>query len=165
MANSHELDKTISELKYQVTKFKSISEVYSEISTMRADLIKLSEQSNTNVEKIKNVTDKFENKLAVYEELFIEFSKESKSFQRELEQHLASKLEKHNSDIQVEIRNEGSQIQRGFENALNLNFNNFQTKIQEAFSKQGRQIYLLKLLTIAVTFLCIGLGLKLFIYK
>lgn len=158
MVNSQELNKTISELETQVRKFKSISEVYSELTTLKSDLIRLKEQSSDSSAKIKIITDKLDSKLASYEKLLTELSKDNKSFQKELEEHITSKLDKHKSDIQVEIRNEGVQIQRGFENSLTLNFNNLQVKIQEIYSKQEKQISLMKVLLFIVIALCLGLG-------
>ncbi|MCB0538385.1 MAG: hypothetical protein KDE33_12760 [Bacteroidetes bacterium] len=158
MVNSQELNKTISELEMQVKKFKSISEVYSEFSAFKSDLIRIKEQSGDSTNKINTITEKLDDKLATYEKLLTELSKENKSFQKELEQHITSKLDKHKSDIQVEIRNEGTQIQRGFENSLILNFNNLQSKIQEIYSKQEKKISLLQTLLIVVIVLCLGLG-------
>lgn len=163
MVNSQELNKTISELEMQVKKFKSISEVYSELSALKSDLVRLKEQSGDSADKIKSISEKLDSKLATYEKLLTEFSKDNKSFQKELEQHITSKLDKHKSDIQVEIRNEGTQIQRGFENSLTLNFNNLQTKIQEIYTKQEKKINLLQTLLIAVIVLCLGLGTIIFL--
>lgn len=159
MVNSQELNKTISELEMQVKKFKNISEVYSELSALKSDLIRIKEQCGDSAVKIKTITEKLDGKLVTYEKLLTELSKDNKSFQKELEQHITSKLDKHKSDIQVEIRNEGTQIQRGFENSLTLNFNNLQSKIQEIYSKQEKKISLLQTLLIVVIGLCLGLGL------
>jgi DNA repair exonuclease SbcCD ATPase subunit len=158
MVNSQELNKTISELETQVKKFKSISEVYSELIVLKSDLIKLKEQSRSSSEKLKTTTEKLDAKLEGYEKLLSDLAKGNKNFQKELEQYITSKLDKHKSDIQVEIRNEGTQIQRGFENSLTLNFNNLQTKIQEINSKQEKQISLLKILLFIIITLCLGLG-------
>jgi len=152
------LNKTISELETQVRKFKSISEVYSELTALKSDLIRLKEQSSDSSGKLKVITDKLDSKLVSYEKLLTELSKDNKSFQKELEQHITSKLDKHKSDIQVEIRNEGTQIQRGFENSLTLNFNNLQSKMQEIYSKQEKQINSLKILVYIIIVLCFGLG-------
>lgn len=158
MVNSQELNKTISELEMQVKKFKSISEMYSELSVLKSDLVRLKEQSSESANKIKTISEKLEGNLSTYEKLFIELSKDNKSFQKELEQHISSKLDKHKSDIQVEIRNEGIQIQRGFENSLTLNFNNLQSKIQEIYLRQEKKISLLQTLLIVIIVLCLGLG-------
>lgn len=150
MVNSQELNKTISELESQVKKFKSISELYSEMETLKLDLVKLKEQGSDSSEKIKIISERLDNKLASYEKLLSELNKDNKTFQRELEQHITSKLDKHKSDIQVEIRNEGTQIQRGFENSLTQNFNKIESKLQEFFLKQDKQINSLKVLVILV---------------
>lgn len=162
MVNSQELNKTISELETQVKKFKSISEVYSELTALKSDLVKLKEQSHESADKLKAITEKLENKLASYEKLLSDISKDNKSFQKDLEQHINSKLDKHKSDIQVEIRNEGTQIQRGLENSLTLNLNNLQAKIAEQYAKQEKQLNAIKILLFVIAGLCLGLGI--FIY-
>lgn len=158
MVNSQELNKAISELELEVKKFKSISEIYSELSTLKAELVRLKEQGSSSADKIKTITEKLDGKLATYEKLFTELVKSNKSYQIELEQHINSKLDKHKSDLQVVIQAEGTQIQRGFENSLTLNFNNLQSKIQEINTKQEKQINSLRALIVVVILLCFGLG-------
>jgi len=161
MVNSHELNNTITELETQVEKFKSISELYYEMLNLKLDLVTLKDQSKSSSEKIKIIIEKLDSKLAIYENLLFELTKSNKVFQKELEQYITSKLEMHKSDIKVEIRNEGVQIQRGFENSLTQNFNNLQSKMQEIFSKHEKQINLLKTLAYIIIVLSLGLGIKL----
>jgi len=140
MVNSHELNNTITELETQVEKFKSISELYYEMLNLKLDLVTLKDQSKSSSEKIKIIIEKLDSKLAIYENLLFELTKSNKVFQKELEQYITSKLEMHKSDIKVEIRNEGVQIQRGFENSLTQNFNNLQSKMQEIFSSMKNKL-------------------------
>ena len=161
MVNSQELNKAISELEIQVKKFRSISEVYSELSVFKTELAKLKAQDSISADKIKNITEKLDGKLATYEKLFSDLVKSNKSYQLELEQHINSKLDKHKADLQIVIQAEGAQIQRGFENSLTLNFNNLQSKIQENYYKQEKKIDLLKILLLVVIILCSVLALLL----
>ena len=85
---------------------------------------------------------------------FNELFADNKAFQKEIDSNLISRLEKHKSDIQVEIRNEGTQIQRAFENTLTSNFNNMESKLQKHFKTQTKQMNLLKVLL----FVSIGIG-------
>ena len=163
MVNTQELNKTISELEKQVKKFKSIPEVYSELSTLKTDLVRLKEESGDIAAKIKTITEKLDSKLATYEKQLSKFSKDSKSFHKELEQHIASKLDKNKADLQVVAQAEGAQIQRAFENSLTLNFNNLQSKILDIYSKQEKKIGLLQTLLIVVIVFCFGLGAILFL--
>jgi hypothetical protein len=72
--------------------------------------------------------------LTVIETKFDDFQKQNKAFQKELDSSIFTRLEKHKSDIQIEIRNEGTQIQRAFENTITNQFNNFETKVNENFA-------------------------------
>jgi len=58
----------------------------------------------------------------------------------ELRQNLNIKLEENKSDIKVEIRNEGAQIQRGIENAINQSSLNFSKESGERFDKLNKRI-------------------------
>jgi hypothetical protein len=158
MVNLQDLNKTISDFESEVKKFKSVAEVYSELAKLKAELAKLHSVSQEGAAKIKLISDKLEAKLVEYEKLLKNLEKSNRNFQKELEQHITSKLEKHKSDIQVEIRNEGLQIQRGFENSLNLNFNNLQLKLVELFGKQDKKLLMLKILLFVIITCSLGLG-------
>jgi hypothetical protein len=158
MVNSQELNKTISDLELQVKKFKNISEVYSELINLKTELVRIKQLTGASSESIKIITQKIDEKLVAYENFIFDLKKENKIFHNDLQDHIISKLEKHKSDIQVEIRNEGMQIQRGFENSLTLNFNNLQSKIQEINYKQEKKISVVQTLLLIVIVLCLGLG-------
>jgi magnesium-transporting ATPase (P-type) len=64
-------------------------------------------------------------------------------------------IRKSKSDIQIEVRNEGVQIQRALETALNSNFNTMEEKIKERFEVQSQQLKVINVLLIIVL---IGLG-------
>ena len=53
---------------------------------------------------------------------------------------MVSRLDKHRSDIQVDLRNEGTQIQRAIETCLNTQLNEFESKLNAKFTKQGKQL-------------------------
>ncbi|NVN96679.1 hypothetical protein HXX01_00260 [Candidatus Nomurabacteria bacterium] len=55
-------------------------------------------------------------------------------FKNELDQNLSSRLEKHSSDIQVSIRNEGAQIQRANELYIKENSQRLEEKISRKIS-------------------------------
>ena len=73
-----------------------------------------------------------------------ELYQDNKNFQKELDASLITRLDKHKSDIQVDLRNEGTQIQRGFETTLNTNFNSMESKLKELFDVQSKQLNMLK---------------------
>lgn len=97
--------------------------------------------------------------LKKVQELYLD----NKSFQKELDSSIISRLEKHKSDVQVEIRNEGIQIQRSFENTLNLNFNTMESKIKEQFDQQLKELKFVKTVMLTLTLLVVGLAFALFL--
>src|SRR5690606_19576021 len=90
--------------------------------------------SNRQLERLKNM-------LVNEVELL---RQDNKNFQKELDSSLITRLDKHKSDIEVTVRNEGAQIQRAIETTLNLNFNSMESKLRELFNAQSRQLNTLK---------------------
>jgi hypothetical protein len=97
--------------------------------------------------------------LKKIQELYLD----NKSFQKELDSSIISRLEKNKSDVQVEIRNEGIQIQRSFENTLNLNFNTMESKFKEQFDQQLKELKFVKTVMLTLILLVIGLAFALFL--
>ena len=92
-----------------------------------------------------------------------ELYQDNKNFQKELDGSLVTRLDKHKSDIQVEIRNEGTQIQRGFETTLNSNFNTMESKLNEYFKSQSKELKTLRILNIVLILIGLSLGIGLFV--
>lgn len=95
--------------------------------------------------------------LTALETKFDAFQKQNKEFQKELDGSIFTRLEKHKSDIQIEIRNEGTQIQRAFENTITNQFNNFESKQNEKFAtitknqEKNKTISIITLTTLIAT--------------
>ena len=173
MADLEKLDNAIKELEIQSNALKAFNKVYSEIDKLKSDIssnLLLLKQNNDSLDsvatEIKSNLEKFNKRLIRVESKLLENIQElyqdNKNFQKELDSSIVSRLDKHKSDIQVEIRNEGTQIQRSFENALTLNFNNMESKIKEQFSLQNKQLSAIKVLAFII--LGIGIGLAIGLY-
>ena len=173
MADLEKLDNAIKELETQSNDLKEFNKVYSEIGKLKGDisanldlLKKNNDGFNSIATEIKSSLDKSHEQLTRIESELLkkiqELYQDNKNFQKELDSSLVSRLDKHKSDIQVEIRNEGTQIQRSFENALTLNFNNMESKIKEQFSLQNKQLSTIKVLAFII--LGIGIGLAIGLY-
>lgn len=110
---------------------------------------------NSQIDEVSNLTQKnidiLNNDI---QKKIQELYQDNKNFQKELDASLVTRLDKHKSDIQVEVRNEGAQIQRGFETTLNTNFNSMESKLKELFNAQSKQLNTLKILM----FVAIGIG-------
>ena len=168
------LDSVVNELEHNSKQLKDFTAVYSEISSLQTNIIKnleLIEENNKslnsvsdvikkkteeNTEQLKVVNDFLEQKIG-------EIYKDNKAFQKELDATLITRLDKHKSDIQVEIRNEGTQIQRAFETTLNSNFITMENKIKERFELQSKELKTLKILVFVLIAIGIGLGIGLYL--
>jgi hypothetical protein len=173
MADLEKLDKAIKELEIQSNDLKDFNKVYSEIGKLKegiADNLKLLKVNNdgfhyleqevkSRLEESKQQLEAFENKLIKkVQELY----QDNKNFQKELDASLITRLDKNKSDIQVEVRNEGAQIQRGFETALNSNFNSMEAKLKVLFDIQSKSLNMLK--TLVIIAIGIGIGLAIGLY-
>lgn len=174
MADLAKLDSAIKELEEQSNDLKEFNKVYSEIGKLKAgisDNLKLLKENNEGFDSIsKSVQEGLEHSKKQLEKLESELLKkiqvlyqDNKNFQKELDSSINSRLEKNKSDIQVEIRNEGTQIQRSFENTLTSSFNGLESKLKEQFEGQNKQLNTLKALLIVVIAIGIGLAIGLFL--
>lgn len=174
MADLEKLVKTINELEIQSNDLKEFNKVYSEIGKLKNEISQNLMILKENNEGFSQLSEKIQARLKMLEvqaeKLEIELTKkiqeiykDNKQFQKELDSSLITRLEKHKSDIQVELRNEGTQIQRAFETSLNLNFNALELKLIENFKIQSKQINTLKFLLLALIGLCVGLTVGLYL--
>lgn len=168
------LDSVVNELEHNSKQLKDFTDVYSEISTLQSNIsrnLELIEENNKSLYSvsavIKKKTDENTEQLKVANEFLEqkigEIYKDNKSFQKELDATLITRLDKHKSDIQVEIRNEGTQIQRAFETTLNSNFSTMEGKIKERFELQSKELKTLKILVFVLIAIGIGLGVGLYL--
>ncbi|MCP9199029.1 hypothetical protein MKO06_03855 [Gramella sp. GC03-9] len=168
------LDNVVTELEHNSNQLKDFTTVYSEISALQSNIsqnLELIEENNNNLnsvsEVIKKQTAKNTEQLEVtnnfLKEKIAEIYKDNKSFQKDLDSTIITRLEKHKSDIQVEIRNEGTQIQRAFQNSLDSNFNLMENKIKERFEIQSKELKTLRILNIVLVLIGIGLVIGLFV--
>lgn len=174
MADLEKLDNAIKELEEQSNNLKEFNKVYSEIEKLKQDIadnLKLLKENNngfeTVSERIQSRLEKSEKQIEKLESELVkkiqELYQDNKNFQKELDASLITRLDKHKSDIQVEIRNEGTQIQRTFETTLNTNFNSMESKLKENFYKQTKQLNTLKILLFVIIGIGIGLAIGLFL--
>ncbi len=116
------LDKTINELDLSSKQLKGYTEIFNELSKLQNAISDNNKFFKDNSQKLETITGAINESIGEFHKLV-----------KELDSSTVSRLERHKSDIQVEIRNEGTQIQRAFENALTNNFNNLEHKITDRF--------------------------------
>lgn len=165
MTDLKKLDNAIKELEKQSNDLKDFNKVYAEIAKLKQDLIENLKLLKENNKGLTEISKEIEKRLDESQKKIDEIYKDSKAFQKELDSSLASRLDKHKSDIQVEVRNEGIQIQRAFETTLNSNFNQMESKIKEAFERQTKNLNTLKVSTFILIAISIGLTVGIFLIK
>ncbi|MDO6440479.1 hypothetical protein Q4534_23845 [Cyclobacterium sp. 1_MG-2023] len=174
MADLEKLDNAIKELEIQSNDLKDFNKVYSEIGKLKEGIsnsLSLLKENNDGFSTISTeVKSRLEESKKQVESLESELLKkiqelyqDNKNFQKELDASLITRLDKHKSDIQVEVRNEGTQIQRGFETTLNSNFNSMESKLKELFDVQSKQLNMLKILMFVTIGIGIGLAIGLYL--
>jgi hypothetical protein len=167
------LDNVVNELEQNSRQLKDFTTIYSEIGDLQLRLSRnlgfieennknlnivsdvLKRKTEENTKQLKVLNDFLEQKIEV-------IYKDNKSFQKDLDSTLITRLDKHKSDIQIEIRNEGTQIQRAFETTLNSNFNSIEIKIKERFDIQTNELKTLRIMVFILIIIGIGLGIGLY---
>ncbi|WP_439483985.1 hypothetical protein [Cyclobacterium plantarum] len=165
MADLEKLDNAIKELEKQSNDLKGFNAVYAEIAKLKQDILENLKLLKENNEGLADISKEVEKRLDESQKKIDEIYKDNKAFQKELDASIASRLDKIKSDIQVEIRNEGTQIQRAFETTLNSNFNQMESKMKDAFERQTKQLNSLKIFTFILIAISIGLAIGLFVIK
>ena len=168
------LDSVVNELEHNSKQLKGFKAVYLEISSLQINIsrnLELIEENNKSLNSVSDVikkkTEENTEQLKVandfLEQKIGEIYKDNKAFQKELDATLITRLDKHRSDIQIEIRNEGTQIQRAFETTLNSNFNKMESKIKERFELQSKELKTLKILVFVLIAIGVGLGIGIYL--
>lgn len=166
------LDNTILELEQNSRELKDFVKVYSEISQLKNDLLNNAvqlQESNKTIGKVdKELTATLEsytkqlNKIdQLLEKKIDELYKDNKSFQKELDQLIISKLSQHKSDIEVSVRNEGNQVERAIENALTSKFNALDAQLKENFCEHAKKLKFLE----SLLYIAIALGIGTFVLR
>jgi len=172
MTNLEKLGNAIKELEIQSNDLKDFNKVYSEIGKLQgriSESLTLLKDNNDGFSSIsKQVKYRLDESKEHLKKLNSEMLKkiqelyqDNKKFQKELDSSLITRLDKHKSDIQVEIRNEGAQIQRGFETTLNSNFSSMELKLKELFDVQSKELKTLKILVFILIVIATGMGIAL----
>ena len=151
------LDNAVKELEKQSTELKNLSSVYSEIAKLKQDILENIRLLKENNKELATISSEVEKHLEESRKKIDEIYRDNKAFQKELDTSIVSRLDKHKSDIQVDIRNEGTQIQRSFATTLNFNFNQMESQIKDAFERQTKQLSILKILIFILMFVIAGL--------
>ena len=174
MADLEKLDNAIKELEVQSNDLKDFNKVYLEIGILKEGIsnsLSLLKKNNdgfsTISTQVKSRLEESEKQVETLESNLLkkvqELYQDNKNFQKELDASLITRLDKHKSDIQVEVRNEGTQIQRSFETTLNTNFNSMELKLKKLFDVQSKQLNLLKILMLVTIGIGIGLAIGLYL--
>ena len=174
MADLEKLDNAIKELEIQSNDLKDFNKVYLEIGILKEGIsnsLSLLKENNdgfsTISTQVKSRLEESEKQVETLESKLLkkvqELYQDNKNFQKELDASLITRLDKHKSDIQVEVRNEGTQIQRSFETTLNKNFNSMELKLKKLFDVQSKQLNLLKILMFVTIGIGIGLAIGLYL--
>ena len=149
MKNLVKLDDAVEKLEQQSRDLEEFVRVYKLISSLKTDIelskAKIIEHSNSFdeiAEKIQKALDKhFESLLNMENKLLKkvrELYDDNKKYQKELDDTINSKLEKNKSDIEVSVRNEGTQIQRAFETSLKSNFGEMRQELDGKFEEHSK---------------------------
>ena len=169
MANLKKLDDVISELEEQSDNLKDFNKIYAELTKQKeemADILPLLSQSNDGLTEISSKIQKALDNLKVQVEMLEnaiakkiqEIYQDNKGFQKELDASLITRLDKHKSDIQLEIRNEGAHIQRTLEGILNTSVSSIESKLNENLNEQKPQFKTIKILLFVFMVIVILLG-------
>ena len=152
MADLKKLDKLIIELEEQSKELESFKGVYSEITKLKLDVAKSIsalkdhssdlEKSSKDINSALKAQEKKINDLLINIESRIlsklnEYDQDNKKFQKEFDSSLVTRLDKHESNTQVEIRNESARVTQNIES-------NIKSVVVDKMMEQSKEINTLK---------------------
>ena len=175
MENLEKLDKAVEQLERQskdleefVRIYKLISNLKSEIELSQTKIAENNRKFTDLAEEIQTVLAGQSQSLSNMEDKLLakvrELYDDNKKYQKELDDTLNTKLEKHKSDIEVTIRNEGTQIQRAFETSLNANFGEMRKELDSQFEEQSKKVKVNTSLLIVVLLIQVATGILIYLH-
>ena len=156
MADLKKLNEAINELDKQSNNLRDFNSVYAEIAKLKEDLLESHKLLNESKKDLSQISTDLEKKLNLYQIKIDEIHKDNKTFQKEFDSTMLSRLDKYNSDIQVTIRNEGMQNQRTLESIFNSSTNHLESKLEEVNEKTLSQLNILKISVLVLIALSLG---------
>ena len=159
----NKLGNTIKSLGVQSGLLSNATKLYDNISKLQNDLTNSYLSFEESKTKINEISQRLKEDLSNFKTQIQELYQDNKNFQKELDASLITRLDKYKSDIQIEVRNEGTQMQRSFETTLNSNFNSMESKLKEHFHVQSKQLNTLKILMFVVIGIGIGLAISFYL--
>lgn len=151
--NTNELNNTIKKLEDEAENFTSLNKAFKQIADLENRIAATKDDYVNAVDSINEINQKITKSLD-------NIIQESKQAYNSMEQAVDSKLEKNKSDIQIDIRNEGMQIERGFQNSLDKNFMQLEknltdkiTEMKNTFDNKISRTNNLLMITMAISFI------------
>ena len=161
MADLVKLDNVINELESQSRELLEVNKLLSEVATLKDELAKslvVLEENNKGFESLtENLKTSIKQSLEKLASKVDELYGDNKRFYKELDALLHSLLEKHKSDIQVEVRNESQQIRdeiRDLQSDLERKTNLLSSKVEETNTQQNKKSTILMVLLFLI--LCLS---------
>ena len=175
MGNLEKLDKAVEQLEQQSRDLGEFLRVYELVTSLKSDIelsretiVKNNASFNELSEKIQNVLAEHSKNLSDLENKLLEKVRElyddNKKYQKELDGAITTKLEKNKSDIEVTVRNEGTQIQRFFETSLKSNFNEMKQVLDKKFEEHSKKIQRNSILLYVVLLMLVGTGILIYLF-
>jgi len=173
MESLKKLDNTIEQLERQSRDLEEFARIYKLISSLKSDIessqakiVENNDSLSELVDKIQKVLGEYSESLESMENKLLEKVRElyddNKKYQKDLDGTINSKLEKNKSDIEVTVRNEGTQIQRAFETSLKSNFTEMSGAIDDRFALQSKTV--MRNTTLLIVILLVQLVTGLLVY-
>ena len=175
MGNLEKLDKAVEQLEQQSRDLGEFLRVYELVTSLKSDIELSREKINQNYNSFNELSEKIQKVLVENSESLSDLEKkllekvrelydDNKKYQKELDGTIATKLEKNKSDIEVTVRNEGSQIQRSFETSLKSNFNEMKQVLDNKFEEHSKKIQRNTILLSVVLLMLVVIGVLIYLF-
>ena len=158
MPNLTKLDETIDQLEKQANGFSQHSKVLSKVSELTVKIEKSITQITEGNQNFEGIKKDLQNSLKSLNSEVVSLKKQNetqiqelistnKRMIRELDENISSRLSRFSSDIQISIREEGTQIQRSIELLFKESILNLEKSFTEKMIKQQKTQLIVVIIT------------------
>ena len=161
MPNLTKLDETIDQLEKQANEFSQHSKVLSKVSELTVKIEKSITQITEGNQNFEGIKKDLQNSLKSLNSEVVSLKKQNetqieelistnKRMIRELDENISSRLSRFSSDIQISIREEGTQIQRSIELLFKESILDLEKNMSEKLIKVNRLLILMIIISTTV---------------
>jgi hypothetical protein len=147
MKESEKLDNAVIELEKQAIQLKDFNKVYTAMASLRESIESGAKDLSLGTAELSTLKKEIQSTLESFSTKVDEIYSDQKRFYKELDDSITSRLDRQKSELQLEIRNEISQLQKVIDNSLESRLRS----LDDQHKKRYKVLLIILILTLMAT--------------